>query len=205
MSNTFDFSAMTNSLTQITNSNGQQQPISNYIDDPMDIDVADAPGEDGQEIADQQVVSINNYDPMDISDDEDTRSIIADAPEDEQEYADLLAFFKTKRNVIDILYDYIFKNNAFVARWKGRLSREKSADNGKPAKKRRGNYGDVEYACYEAWVKASKVNDRLAMMNAVKHAMKNEAEENSNEDTKRKRNFDDDDLHYGNVRKARYN
>ena len=38
----------------------------------------------------------------------------------------------------------------------------------------RGNFGDVEFECYEAWVIAFKANDNHEMMNAIKHAMNDE-------------------------------
>ena len=38
----------------------------------------------------------------------------------------------------------------------------------------RGNFGDVEFACYESWVVAFKNNNNQDMMNAIKHAMNDE-------------------------------
>lgn len=193
--NTFDFRDMLNGLSEIAEDLDDNLNTEQFVQNNYQVQVDD-PG----------LMNIDSD-----SDKDETGSIIADAPEDEQEYADLLAFFKTKRCVIDILYDHIFKNNAFVTRWKGRLSRENRADVGKPILRRRGNFGDVEYACYEAWVKAHKVGDHSAMINAVKNAMKNEAEENelavvcSDDMNSRKRRMDDNDLYYGDVRKARYN
>lgn len=114
--------------------------------------------------------------------DDDDMSICsykADAPEDEQEFDELINFFATKRRVIDILYDHIFKHNKFVTRWKVRLSKDNARaaqDKDCPTasgKQRRGHFGNVEFACYEAWVAAHKDNDRSGMMNAIKKAMSN--------------------------------
>ena len=38
----------------------------------------------------------------------------ADAPEDEQEFHELLKYFVTKRRVIDVLWNYILEHNDFV-------------------------------------------------------------------------------------------
>ena len=106
----------------------------------------------------------------------------ADAPEDEQEFHEFLEFFVTKRRVVDVLWDYILKHNTFVKRWQGRLSRaearaaeeKRRSEAGEEVIKKdrpRGNYGDVEWACYESWVKAYKADDRTDMIHAIKHAM----------------------------------
>ena len=106
----------------------------------------------------------------------------ADAPEDEQEFHEFLEFFVTKRRVVDVLWDYILKHNTFVKRWQGRLSRaearaaeeKRRSEAGEEVIKKdrpRGNHGDVEWACYESWVKAYKADDRTDMIHAIKHAM----------------------------------
>ena len=127
--------------------------------------------------------------------DDDDMSICsykADAPEDEQEFDELISFFATKRRVIDILYDHIFKHNNFVTRWKARLSKDNARaaeDKDRPAasgKQRRGHHGNFEYACYKAWVAAHKVNDRSGMMDAIKKAMSNTDDPDIGAGSKRK-------------------
>ena len=77
------------------------------------------------------------------------------------------------------------KHNSFVQRWRGRMQRaaaREAEDNvaraaGLPVRNRvsfRGNFGDVEFACYESWVIAFKENDNHKMMDAIKHAMNDE-------------------------------
>ena len=77
------------------------------------------------------------------------------------------------------------KHNSFVQRWRGRMQRavareaedEAARLAGLPVRGRaslRGNFGDVEFACYESWVIAFKNNDNHGMMDAIKHAMNDE-------------------------------
>ena len=97
----------------------------------------------------------------------------ADAPEDEQEFHELLELFVTKRRLIDVLWEYILKHNAFFMRWRGRLSRaearaaveKRRSEAGEQVIKKdppRGNFGDVEWACNESWVVAFKAGDNAA-------------------------------------------
>ena len=74
------------------------------------------------------------------------------------------------RNVIKILHNHIVTHNPFVARWKRR-----GAPKPNPVGKRSpGNFGDVEYACFEAWYQARLDGDEHAQNDAIKQAMNDE-------------------------------
>lgn len=94
----------------------------------------------------------------------------------------LRRFFGTTRRMVDVLNAHIMNHNPFVARWTARMKRAAAKDALRQAARvagtppprmsvARGNFGDVEFACYESWVTAFKNNDNHGMMDAVKQAM----------------------------------
>ena len=103
----------------------------------------------------------------------------------QQELRQLREFYGTTRRVIEVLYDHIMKHNSFVQRWRGRMQRAAAREAedaiakaaGLPVRGRaslRGNFGDIEFVCYESWVVAFKAKDNQGMMDAIKQAMNDE-------------------------------
>lgn len=95
----------------------------------------------------------------------------------------LRRFFGTTRRMVDVLNAHIMNHNPFVARWTARMKRAAAKEAAREARRQAGlflpprtsrvggNFGDVEFACYESWVTAFKNNDNHGMMDAVKQAM----------------------------------
>ena len=98
----------------------------------------------------------------------------------------LRRFFGSTRRMVDVLNAHIMNYNPFVARWTARMKRAAAKEAAReaarqaglplptPTRRHRvsgGNFGDVEFACYESWVNAIKNNDNHGMMDAIKQAM----------------------------------
>ena len=91
----------------------------------------------------------------------------ADAPEDRQEMFELVKIVGGNKSVLKLLRNHIMVDNPFVKRWTRRGVPKRSSGIGMPP----GRYGDVEYACFEAWYEAKRNNDEAGMFDAVRQAM----------------------------------